>query len=132
MILVDGQRVPLRVHLSSASTDEVALAETTLARVSVPMADAAGRALSPSASWRIAATSADRSGTGFAAGVWTSSSPLAAPSAATTSMAASSAGADGGGSSNAPTRGCSTFDGSLDATITSWSTTWPSSIPPVP
>jgi transposase len=36
MVLVDGQGVPLGVHLSSASTAEVSLAETTLAQVAVP------------------------------------------------------------------------------------------------
>lgn len=36
MVLVDGQGVPLGVHLSAASTAEVSLAETTLAQVAVP------------------------------------------------------------------------------------------------
>jgi transposase len=36
MVLVDGQGVPLGVHLASASPAEVTLAEDTIAQVSVP------------------------------------------------------------------------------------------------
>ena len=36
MVLVDGQGLPLGVHLSAASAAEVDLAETTLAQVAVP------------------------------------------------------------------------------------------------
>ena len=36
MVLVDGQGIPLGVHLSPANVAEVQLAETTLAQVAVP------------------------------------------------------------------------------------------------
>ena len=40
MVLVDGQGIPLGVHLSPANINEVALAEATLAQVAVPRAGA--------------------------------------------------------------------------------------------
>ena len=40
MVLVDGQGIPLGVHLSAANINEVALAEATLAQVAVPRAGA--------------------------------------------------------------------------------------------
>ena len=40
MVLVDGQGVPLGIHLSAANRNEVELAEATLAQVAVPRAGA--------------------------------------------------------------------------------------------